>query len=115
MVAAHERDRDPPRAAGLQLRYAREVFAGNHGAVLEPEVEQVAVDEEVVARLRHTLEKRVERGLDGDRNLAEMRIGDDDDPPRGAKGGGRSGRHGPQARSGADARQAYLPERDSLD
>jgi hypothetical protein len=72
------------------------VFARDDGAVLEPEVEQVAVNEEVVAGPRHAREEGVEGRRNGDGDLAEVSVGDDDDPARRGEGGGSGGRHGPK-------------------
>jgi len=58
--------------------------------VLEPEVEQVAVDEEGIPEVRHRVEEAVKRGRDRGRDLAEMSVRDDDHT-----GGGQW--HGPQA------------------
>src|SRR5213592_1881841 len=85
VVAAHERDRHAARSQGVELRDGAEVTARDHRAVLEPEIEQVAVDEERVAEIGHRVEEAVKR---------------DGDPTRG--GGG----HGPQARNRGEASQA---------
>src|SRR4029077_15294514 len=56
VVAADERDGYATRPQGVQLRDRGEVRAGDDGAVLEPEVEQVAVDEERIPEIRHGVE-----------------------------------------------------------
>src|SRR5206468_606583 len=90
VVAAHERDGHAAGAQGVELRDRAEVTARDHRAILEPEVEQVAVDEERVPEIRHRVEEAVKRGRDRGRDLAEMSVRDDDHA-----GGGQW--HGPQA------------------
>lgn len=46
--------------------------------VLEPEIEQVAVDQQLVSRSRQGLQERNESPLRVGRNLAEVNVGDDD-------------------------------------
>src|SRR2546422_11153345 len=87
VVAAHERDRHAARPQGVELRDGAEVPARDHRAVFEPEIEQVAVDEERVAEIGHRVEESVERDGDRWRDLAEMSVGDDDHT-RGGGGGG---------------------------
>src|SRR5881398_799729 len=58
----------------------------NHGPVLEPEVEQVSVDEQRLAQIGDGLEKAVERGLDRGGDLSQMGVGDDE----------HTGGHGPK-------------------
>jgi len=99
VVAAHERDGHAAGPQGLQLRDRAEVAARDYRAVLEPEIEQVAVDEERVPEIRHRVEETVKHGRDRGRDLAEMRVGDDD------HAGGWE-RHGPQARNRGEAPQA---------
>ena len=99
MVAAHERDGYATGPQGMQLRDRAEVTARDDRAVLEPEVEQVAVDEERVPEIRHGLEETVKRGCDRGRDLAEMCVGDDD------HAGSREW-HGPQARNRGEQPQA---------
>ena len=99
VVAAHERDRHAARPQSVELRDGAEVTAQDHRAVLEPEIEQVAVDEERVAEIGHRVEESVKRDSDRGRDLAEMSVGDDDHT-----GGGRG--HGPQARNRGEASQA---------
>src|SRR5881628_128641 len=45
VIAAHERDRHAARPQGVELRDGAEVTARDNPAILEPEIEQVAVDE----------------------------------------------------------------------
>src|SRR5438270_6956730 len=99
VVAAHERDRHAARPQGVELRDGAEVTARDHRPVLEPEIEQVAVDEERVAEIGHRVEEPVKRDGDRGRDLAEMSVGDDDHT-----GGGEG--HGPQARNRGEASQA---------
>src|SRR3989449_111256 len=99
VVAAHERDRHAARPQGVELRDGAEVTARDHRAVFEPEIEQVAVDEERVAEIGHRVEESVKRDGDRWRDLAEMSVGDDDHT-RGGEG------HGPQARNRGEASQA---------
>src|SRR3989441_2624518 len=87
VVAAHERDRHAARPQGVELRDGAEVTARDHRAVFEPEIEQVAVDEERVAEIGHRVEESVKRDGDRWRDLAEMSVGDDDHT-RGGEGGG---------------------------
>src|SRR5258706_2314353 len=100
VIPAHERDRDASGANLLQLGDRGEVFAGNDALVLEPEVEQVTHQYEVVPRLRDLLEKRVERFPDGGRHLAEVRVRHDDHTSRLALA-----RHGPSLGSWNHARK----------
>src|SRR5689334_9541987 len=86
----------------MELGDGAEVTPRNHGPVLEPEVKQIAVDDERVAEIRDGIEKAMERGGDRGRNLSEMRVGDDED----ARGWGR---HGPQARNAGRGPQARVP------
>src|SRR2546425_4547304 len=89
VVAAHERDRHAARPQGVELRDGAEVTARDHRAVFEPEIEQVAVDEERVAEIGHRVEESVKRDGDRWRDLAEMSVGDDDH----TRGGGGHGPH----------------------
>src|SRR5437867_10431610 len=80
----------------------------DHGPVLEPEVEQVSVDEQRLAQIGDGREKAVEGGLDRGGDLSQMGVGDDE----------HTGGHGPQARSGPGAPQArmlYFARRDQHD
>src|SRR5207249_4691058 len=99
VIAAHERDRHAARPQGVELRDGAEVTARDDRAVLEPEIEQVAVDEKGVAEIGHRVEESVKRDGDRGRDLAEMSVGDDDHT-----GGGEG--HGPQARNRGEASQA---------
>ena len=77
MIAADHHDRKP----AAQLRQGGgdvEATAGNHPTVGEPEVEEIAVEEEAVAQVRHRLQKCQERLLDPGRRHAEMGIRHDD-------------------------------------
>src|SRR5206468_3046115 len=70
VIAAHERDRHAARPQGVELRDGAEVTARDDRAVLEPEIEQVAVDEKGVAEIGHRVEESVKR--DGDRGRTEL-------------------------------------------
>jgi hypothetical protein len=65
-----------------------EVLSGNDRAILEPEIEQIAIDQEMIVGLGDRREKPVKRGGRGGWNLAEVRIGHHDDAFR-------WGRHAP--------------------
>ena len=56
VIAAHHGDREAPRQA-LEGRGNPEPFAGNHPAVGEPELEEIAVDQQPIAYLRHPLQE----------------------------------------------------------
>src|SRR5213083_2757539 len=99
VVAAHERDGHAARPQGVELRDRAEVTARDHRAVLEPEVEQVAVDEQRVSEIRHRVEEAVKRDCDRGGDLAEMRVGDHHNA-------GRWEGHGPQARNRGEGSQA---------
>src|SRR5690348_18510941 len=86
----------------MELGDGAEVTPRNHGPVLEPEVEQIAVDDERAAEIRDGIEKAMERRDDRGRDLSEMRVGDDED----ARGWGR---HGAQARNAGRGPQARVP------
>jgi len=88
VVAANHHDRHAvpqPR----QRRRDMKAPARNHPGVGEPEVEQVAVDEQAVTEPRHRLQELQERLLDGGRRHAEMGVGHDDErmAQHGAKDG----------------------------
>jgi hypothetical protein len=69
---------------------------GNHGTVLEPELEEVAVDHQVLGNVGHVLEEAVERCLDLGRGKTEMSVGDDEgDGWHGRSIGGRTGHRQP--------------------
>ncbi len=97
VVPADERDRNPATQQRMELGDCPEVTAGNHGAVLEPEIEQIPVDDERVSQVRDAVEKTMERGADRRGNLSEMSVGDDDDA--------RGERHGPKLGTSAEARK----------
>src|SRR5213592_2014556 len=99
VVAAHERDGHAARPQGVELRDRAEVTARDHRAVLEPEVEQIAVDEQRVSEIRHRVEEAVKRDCDRGGDLAEMRVGDHHNA-------GRWEGHGPQARNRGEGSQA---------
>src|SRR5207244_271840 len=66
-----------------------------HGAILEPEIEQVAVDEEGLAQVGNGLQEAVERGLDRGRDLSQMGVGDDE----------HAGGHGPKLGAAPERRK----------
>ncbi len=88
MVAPHERDRDAAGADLMQLRDGGKVFAGDDAGVLEPEVEEIAGQHEVVSGSRHLVQKGVEGGAHRGRHLTKVRVRDDNDPRRARGGGG---------------------------
>src|SRR2546423_7281804 len=91
VVAAHERDGNAPCPNGLQFRDGREMFARDHGVVLEPKVEQVAREDQVIPRLRDLIEERVKGGADGRRHLTEVGVCDHDHTCWGQGAGGSGG------------------------
>ena len=90
VIAAHERDRDAPGADLLQLGDRGKMFARDDGLILEPEIEEITCQNEVIAGLGDLLEKRVERCADGRRHLTQMRVRHDDHTSVFVRG-----RHGP--------------------
>ena len=58
-----------------------EVTTQDHGVILKPEVEQIAVDQEVVGDIRDPGEEGQHRGLVVLRSRSQVRIGDDDTGP----------------------------------
>src|SRR5204862_7279157 len=74
--------------------------AGYPRAVREPEIEQVAVDQQVVARLRHSIEERVERRLRGLGHLAQVGVRDHEAP---------GGWHGHKLRKATERRKDGKP------
>ena len=102
VVPADEGDRYPARSQGVQFGDRAEVTPGNDGAVLEPKVEQVSVDDERVSQIGDRVEEAVQRGADRRWDLSEMSVGDDEN----ARGWGR---HGPQARNAGQGPQAPVP------
>ena len=79
VVSPDEGDGDAARANLLQPGDGRKMFAGDYAAILEPEVEQIAGEHQVIPRLRDLFQKCMERPADRRRHLAEVRIGNDDD------------------------------------
>ena len=55
-----------------------EGVAGNDSPVLEPKIEQVAIDDQVARHIGHPLEEAMEGNGDAGCSLAEVRIGDND-------------------------------------
>ena len=66
------------RSQTRQRRGDAEPAPGNHPRVGEPEVEQVAVDEEAIPEVGDGVEKGEEGFLDGWGGRSEVRVGDDD-------------------------------------
>jgi hypothetical protein len=86
VVATHERDRDTAAPEVVQAGHALEVASRDCRPIFEPEVEQVAVDEQGVPQVGDGGEKRMKgRGL-GRSALAQVGISDYDDA---------GGHHGP--------------------
>lgn len=86
MIAAQQPD---PHArideVGEQSQY-REMPAQDHGLILEPEIEEVSVDQEVVCLIGDSGQELHEGGLVGHGSCPEVRIGNDDTGPfHGAK------------------------------
>ena len=90
MISAHKRHRNTAGSYGLQFRDGAEMFPRNDGLVLEPEIEQIAREHQVITRLGDLVQERVKCGADGRWHLAEMRVRHDNDPRR-----CDLGRHGP--------------------
>ena len=77
VVPPDHEDRHPASEPGEGRRHV-EPAPGDDPAVGEPEVEQVAVDEEAVPQLGDSVEKREERLLDRGWRHAQVGVGDDD-------------------------------------
>ena len=88
VVSPDHHDRHPPAEPGQRGRHV-EAAARDDPAVGEPEVEQVAVDEQAIAQVGDRLEKRQQRLLDRGRRSAEVGVGHDDErmAQHGAKDG----------------------------
>ena len=85
VVAANDREADtgPPNTGE---RFERgEGGARDHGTVLEPELEEVAVDHQVVGDARYVIEKAVKCFLDFGWGEADVGIGDDEGDGRHAR------------------------------
>src|SRR6266550_6311726 len=78
VISSHERDRYAACPDLLELGDRGKMFAGYYAAILEPEVEKIAGDHQVITGARDFLQKRMERLPDGGGDLAEVRVGDDD-------------------------------------
>src|SRR2546427_5740467 len=89
VVTANERDRDAPAADVVESSHGCEVAPWDDAAVFEPEVEQVAVDEQSVAKVGDGGEEGVECRLYGGGGLSQM--GGCDHHHAGGQGG-----HGPR-------------------
>src|SRR5438552_3228339 len=74
VVAADERDWNAAGADLLELGDGGEMLAGNDAVILEPEVEEIAGQHQVIAGLGHLLQKGVKRRPDGGRHLTEMGV-----------------------------------------
>src|SRR2546427_12851712 len=99
MVAPHERDGDAARADLLQLGDGGKMFAGDDARILEPEIEEIARENEVISGPGDLLEKRVERFGDGGRTLPQARLRGGAHPGGLYTTGGRGGRGGGHARA----------------
>src|ERR1041384_3007276 len=88
------------------------------GAILEPEIEQVAVDHHGVSGVGHRFEKAMKCGGDRGWHLSEMRVGHDEHARcAGERLGRASGsRHGPKLGTPSEARKpvSYLTFRRAL-
>jgi acyl-CoA thioester hydrolase len=78
VVAAEEGDRHPRLHQVGERGEHPEVLPGDHGAVLEPEVEEVAVDEEPRGVPADPAEEVAEGALGALRDGAEVDVGDDE-------------------------------------
>ena len=78
MVAPHHRHRDSTRQA-LQRGGHPESFPRDHPAVGEPELEEVAVDQQRIAQFRNTLQELQQRRLGLRRRVAKVSVRDDDE------------------------------------
>ena len=74
MVAADKGDRNAAGADLLELGDRGEMLAGNDAVILEPEVEEIAGQHQVIAGLRHLIQKGVKCRSDGGRHLTEMGV-----------------------------------------
>jgi len=83
VVAAHHDDANATLPRVVQGTERLEGLPRDHVPILEPKVEQVPDDEEVVARFRYRREKAVEGPLDICPGCAEVQVADD----QGAWGG----------------------------
>ena len=79
VVPAYERDRDAATPERVELGDGAEMTTRNHGAVLEPEVEQIAVDDERVSQVRDLVDEAMEKRADRGGSLSKMSVGDDED------------------------------------
>ena len=78
MIATHNGDRYSSTPDLREQGQCWEAAPGNDVVVFEPEVEQVAVDEQVSAQIRNRLQKPVERIACTIRCVAEMGVRYDD-------------------------------------
>src|SRR5262245_1836712 len=79
MIATHESDRNAAGPYLLQLRDCGKVFAGYDALVLEPEVEQISREHEVIADLRYCFEEGVKCGPDARGDLTEVGVRHNED------------------------------------
>jgi len=100
VVAPHERDRHAAGADLLQLGDGGKMFAGDDAWILEPEVEDIARENEVIPGLGDLIQERVERLPHGGRHLTQVRVRHHDDAR-----GFTLGRHGPSLGTWIDARK----------
>lgn len=78
VVAPDQGDRNVAGPESVELRKALEMAARDDPSILEPKIEQVAVDEEGVPEIGHCVEEAVEGRLHRRRSLAQVGIGHDD-------------------------------------
>src|SRR5207244_956809 len=95
VIAAHQGDGDALGPQRLESRDRAEMAPRDHRPILEPEVEQVAVDEQRLAQVGDGFEELVERGLDGGWDLSQMGVGDDE----------HAGWHGPKLEAAPQRRK----------
>ena len=114
VIPADHRDRHSTAKPGQRGGHP-EAAPRDDPAVGEPEVEEVAIDEQAVAQSGNRLEECEQRLLDGRRRHAEVGVGDDDESmaQHGAKDGppGRPGNG--RGLSRCRSPNVYKPERPS--
>jgi hypothetical protein len=88
VVSPDHYDRHPSPEPAQRRRHVKPP-ARDHSGVGEPEIEQVAVDEQAIAQLRHGVEKVEEGFFDRGRRHSKVGVGDDNEgvAEHGAKDG----------------------------
>lgn len=79
MIASHEGDGNAAGAYLLQLRDGGKMFTRYDALVLEPEVEQISREHQVVADLRHCFEEGVKCGPDARGDLTKVGVRHNED------------------------------------